>query len=406
MSYNWEEIGKTVYGILSVGGYRPIQMWDADGTKTMDPAESVRFIATKKSNDPNLDSFDVMLVIHDENATSHLDIETPNLTDPKDFDITYSLKKNIQKNIGDKYGLTINWSKFSHNIKSKDADEVAIQESKDISRVYGTTKSSFQRVGESKLIIRHTDPIDESKRGSRWRKIKGIFIETKLGERFNYPHSHVAGARAMARHLSNNGSFVDHIAEAIKTMSSDYVNLKKANILFKKNGLLKESNLVKDSVNFINKNVKKLSGPRGYAKMLESIPSLNGVELTSEVENLANKLAEACNCFEGEDKEPMNVAAKHLLARKIEMRDRFQKHLNDTKARIEANLNNDNERVRKLLAHNPAAIKTGLTNPKIAASIKHSQDLIDKLTKEIEELGTQTMSESIKRLQVLGGVPS
>jgi hypothetical protein len=327
MSFNWEEIGKTVYGILGVGGYRPIQMWDADGTKTMDPADAIRFIATKKSNDPDLASFDVMLVIHDENAASHLDIETPNLTDSKDFDETYSLKKNIQKNIGDKYGLTINWSKFSHNIKSKDADDsTAIQESKDISKVYGTTKSSFQRVGESKLIIRHTDPIDESKQGSRWRKIKGIFIETKLGERFNYPHSHVAGARAIARHLSKDGSFVDTVSEAIKNMSSDYVNLKRAHKTLKKNSLLEEAEIVRDAVTSINKNVKKLSGPRGYANMLESMRTIENLELTPEVERVAKQLAETCNCDEDSDqRESLNVAATHLVKQRNEsIKKRYQ----------------------------------------------------------------------------------
>lgn len=331
MSFNWEEIGKTVYGILGVGGYRPIQMWDADGTKTMDPADAIRFIATKKSNDPDLASFDVMLVIHDENAASHLDIETPNLTDSKDFDETYSLKKNIQKNIGDKYGLTINWSKFSHNIKSKDSDDsTAIQESKDISKVYGTTKSSFQRVGESKLIIRHTDPIDESKQGSRWRKIKGIFIETKLGERFNYPHSHVAGARAMARHLSKDGSFVDHVSEAIKNMSSDYVNLKRAHKTLKKNGLLEEAEIVRDAVTSINKNVKKMSGPRGYTNMLESMRTIENLELTPEVERFAKKLAEACNCDEdGDQRESLNVAATHLVKQRNESIKKRYEQLGD-----------------------------------------------------------------------------
>lgn len=331
MSFNWEEIGKTVYGILGVGGYRPIQMWDADGTKTMDPADAIRFIATKKSNDPDLASFDVMLVIHDENAASHLDIETPNLTDSKDFDETYSLKKNIQKNIGDKYGLTINWSKFSHNIKSKDSDDsTAIQESKDISKVYGTTKSSFQRVGESKLIIRHTDPIDESKQGSRWRKIKGIFIETKLGERFNYPHSHVAGARAMARHLSKDGSFVDHVSEAIKNMSSDYVNLKRAHKTLKKNGLLEEAEIVRDAVTSINKNVKKMSGPRGYTNMLESMRTIENLELTPEVERFAKKLAESCNCDEDSDqRESLNVAATHLVKQRNESIKKRYEQLGD-----------------------------------------------------------------------------
>lgn len=399
MSFNWEEIGKTVYGILGVGGYRPIQMWDADGTKTMDPAEAIRFIATKKSNDPDLASFDVMLVIHDENASSHLDIETPNLTDSKDFDETYSLKKNIQKNIGDKYGLTINWSKFSHNIKSKDTDDsTAIQESKDISKVYGTTKSSFQRVGESKLIIRHTDPIDESKQGSRWRKIKGIFIETKLGERFNYPHSHVAGARAMARHLSKDGSFVDHVSEAIKNMSSDYVNLKRAHKTLKKNGLLEEAEVVRDAVTSINKNVKKLSGPRGYANMLESMRTIENLELTPEVERVAKQLAEACNCYEDSDqRESLNIAATHLVKQRNESIKRRYEQLGDRLLDAVNIVKVKNPDAAQKLNDMADSLKSGNQ-----VDLTEIHDIISQSTHSLKE--SDAALDILARLQFLGGI--
>ena len=394
MSYNWEEIGKTIYGILGVGGYRPIQMWDADGTKTMDPAEAIRFIATKKSNDPNLDSFDVMLVIHDENAASHLDIETPNLTDSKDFDATYSLKKNIQKNIGDKYGLTINWSKFSHNIKSKDAEDVTIQESKDISKVYGTTKSSFQRVGESKLIIRHTDPVDESKRGSRWRKIKGIFIETKLGERFSYPHSHVAGARAMARHLSNNGSFVDQIAEAIKNMSNDYVNLKRANRTLKKNGMLEEAEIVRDSVEHINKDVKKLSGPRGYAKMLESMSITQDLDLDPKVDGLAKKLAEACNCaVDSDDYQPLNTAAKYIVKLQSPSQSQDNRWLADRMLDL-----------AKKMPDSDSAEKLSNMANSLQKGDNVDLDQVKYALEQVKGFAGDSIAESIKRLKELGGI--
>ena len=395
MSFNWEEIGKTVYGILGVGGYRPIQMWDADGTKTMDPADAIRFIATKKSNDPELSSFDVMLVIHDENASSHLDIQTPNLTDPTDFDATYSLKKNIQKNIGDKYGLSINWSKFSHNIKSKDADDsTAIQESKDISKVYGTTKSSFQRVGESRLIIRHTDSIDESKQGSRWRKIKGMFIETKLGERFNYAYPHVAGARAMARHLSNNGSFTDQVAESIKSMSSDYVDLKRANKTLKKSGMLEEAQHTRDALDTINKDVKRLAGPRGYAKMLESISSLQESETDPAVDNLAKQLAEACGCdTESDDYRPLTTAAKYIVNLKA------------------PSATQDNT----WLAARMLDLSTKIADPESAEKLSNmaktlqsgeqiSADQVNYALEQVKEMTTESIDESLKRLLELGGI--
>lgn len=314
MSFDWRDIGKTIYGILGVSGYRPIQMWNEEGSKTMDPEEAIRFIATKKSNDPALTSFDVMIILHDENSNSHLDLETPNLTDKSDFDITYDLKKNIQKNIGDRYGLTINWEKFSHSIKNKDEEDVtAIQESKDIGKVYGTTKSSFQRVGESKLIVRHTDPIDESKQGSRWRKIKGIFIETKDGERFKYPHPHISGARAMARHLAKGGSFNDRVAESILHMSEDYLELKHAGRLMKHVDGEKASQ-VRGAWRKLDKDSKRMSRIKGYdvglKEMADAVAEIN----EAEIEALRNELAEQCGCDRSDDSSmnALSTAARYI----------------------------------------------------------------------------------------------
>lgn len=327
MSYNWDIIGDKVFGILVGSGFN-LKMFDKTGAKTMDPHKATRFFATTKSKDPNLESFSILVGLHDDDASSHMDIKTPNLPNDDDFDKVYTLKKSLQTNIGDHEGLKVNWDQFDHEIKAKDdavnnvkesqEEQITdIVESKDIGKVYGTTKSSYQRVGESRIIIRHTDSVDESKKGSRWRKIKNIFIENRIGERFNYPHPHLAGARAMARHMTNEGAFNDEAGLAITKMSEDYIELKRANKLLRKAGDDRSVH-VREAMRTINKQSKSLGGPRGYREGISTI--INETSIDSErLESLYGELLEACGILEDDAQQStsLRTAARYIASMPI-----------------------------------------------------------------------------------------
>ena len=473
MNYNWDIIGDKVFGILRGRGYR-LQMFDKTGNKTMDPHEATRFFATVPSQAPSLKNFNILLSLHNEDSSSHLDIKTPTLENDGDFNTIINLKKSIENNVGDAEGLSINWYKFDHDIdpredavhnveesktfaesaaqqaaiaiamkkagkkpksiaedsnkcppatqditlnlknrqkaideygygplnpdlpnnkfwmkkvdewnldstneakqslcgncaafdqrtetldciaKGIDSDNPAdaaatidagdlgyckflkfkcasrrtcdawvtggplvdskqVNESKDISKPYGSTKSSYQQIGNSKLIIRHTDPVDESKQGSRWRRIRNIFIETKLGERFAYPHPHIAGARAMARHLANDGRLNDDVGGAILRMSEDYINLKKANKMLRHAGD-DRSLTVKDAIRKLSKDSKRLSGNRGYGIGIADLNQLSEVNQQAYID-LANDLIEHCGCSHNDTDavSAMNTAAKYII---------------------------------------------------------------------------------------------
>jgi hypothetical protein len=313
MNFNWPIIGDKIFGILKGSGYT-LQMFDKTGTKTMDPHDTTRFYATIKSKNPDLDSFSILVALHDENADSHLDIKTPNLEDDRDFNMIHDLKMSIQKNLGEKEGLKINWYKFDHAIRPKDEAINNIQESKDIGKVYGhSLKSSYQRVGESKLIIRHTDPIDESKQGSRWRKIREIFIETKRGERFAYPHMHVTGARAMARHLSNDGEVHDEIGQAIRDRSADYMHLKRADRMLRGAGHADSAAQTRDAMRNINSNMKKISGPRGYKNASQYLEPPAAASQT-DIDGMTKRFLTDCQC-QAEDPaaDSLKTAARYII---------------------------------------------------------------------------------------------
>jgi hypothetical protein len=95
------------------------------------------------------------------------------------------------------------------------------------SRLYGTPGrpyNSFADKGNTKILIRHADKVNDEIRGSRARRIQEIFLETERGERFLLPHTNLHGAYAMSEHLNHGGTMHDeiseHINDIIKEMSA------------------------------------------------------------------------------------------------------------------------------------------------------------------------------------------
>ena len=61
--------------------------------------------------------------------------------------------------------------------------------------------------------------------GARSRQIQSLYIETEEGERFKYPLIHLAGARAMTRHVANSGRPHDDFGQHIIQTSEDIAKL-------------------------------------------------------------------------------------------------------------------------------------------------------------------------------------
>ena len=83
-------------------------------------------------------------------------------------------------------------------------------------KLYGSKKSSYQKMESVKLIVRHSKPVEEDQFGSRTRNINKIFVETETGERFLLPEgTSINGARAYARHIKNGGTLTDDFGKHI-----------------------------------------------------------------------------------------------------------------------------------------------------------------------------------------------
>ena len=91
----------------------------------------------------------------------------------------------------------------------------------------GGKKTSYRVLEKTKLIAKHKKSIEDESFGARTRRsnIQSLFIENQEGERFKYPFIHIAGAKAMQRHVANGGRPYDELGQAIVKMSEDITHL-------------------------------------------------------------------------------------------------------------------------------------------------------------------------------------
>jgi hypothetical protein len=122
----------------------------------------------------------------------------------------------------------------------------------------GTNKTSFQNIGSSKLIIKHSAPVDEDFAAGRTHKIHAIYVENTDGERFKYPFKHINGARAMARHVSEGGKPYDDFGKHIVGLSEELAKLRKFKNYVNRSSVMAET--LKEYSQVINDRIEEIKG--------------------------------------------------------------------------------------------------------------------------------------------------
>ena len=153
-------------------------------------------------------------------------------------------------------------------------NDISVTESK----LYGTPGrpyNSFADKGNTKILIRHKDRVNDEVRGSRARQISEIFLETDRGERFLLPHTNLHGAYAMAEHINAGGDMRDeraeHINSIIKEMSAmrHFVRSTKHRQFEDKETM----DMTKSAVHHydqLKRTLRQMRGARGYRSYFES----------------------------------------------------------------------------------------------------------------------------------------
>lgn len=291
MASLFASLSKEIFQILKGSG-RILSLYDEYGNKVFDPESAVSFFAEPDK---------LMLNIESNNADSALNVYLSDSTNASEM----SKLLDLLRKIATRYNMLFNVRKYGKTLEPKDFAFKALPVTEDVENVmesmWGSTKTSYQRIGNTRLIIRHSDRISEEVRGARSRKIHSIFVETADGERFKFPVPNLHGARAYASHLSSGGSHQDELAEMIISECDTQEKFQKVRKYLRK---LPEQTDYTTNLNEIltqaqleSKNkVSRLKGKRFYNNVLETIQTDRNIlgpmdaEITKEIINLSEQL--------------------------------------------------------------------------------------------------------------------
>jgi len=271
-----------------------------DGTVTINPEEAVFF------------DFDYM---EGENPLGHVSIS---LAEPTSMKVYYSTGITEDMSSSQKNG----WYDFLRSLREFSKRRLMNFDTRDIAKdnldkrdfaflsqynkaaggdqtmsesMYGTTKTSYQKLNDTKLIIKHKKQVDETIPGSRARNISALFVENQDGERFKYPFIHLAGARAMQRHVANGGVPYDNVGQHIISMSEQIAQLKSFDNYVVRNDLLNSdtNNIVERSKTELQRcreEIQRLSKQSYYEQFKENFQDQAAIEVPEDViEELTNK---------------------------------------------------------------------------------------------------------------------
>ena len=165
------------------------------------------------------------------------------------------------------------------NLDKRDYKFLATNSSEDgnmtESKLYGTSKISYQNVGEARIMIKHTENVNQESAAGRTRSIGKIYIESADGERFIYPFKHLSGARAMARHVAEGGKPFDEFGTHIVGLSEEMNKLRKFKSYMGRSAVMAESlagytSVVNDRIKSVKKTIESLQKSNYYAEAIGS----------------------------------------------------------------------------------------------------------------------------------------
>jgi len=293
-----------IFQILKGSG-RTLSLYDEYGNKVYEPASAKSFFAEPDK---------LMLSIDPDGANSALNMYVSDSANVREM----SKMIDSMRNMATRYNYLFNIRKYGKDLNPKDFAFKALPM---MESMWGSTKTSYQNLGSTKLIIRHSDRVSEDVRGSRSRKINAIFVETSEGERFKFPTKNLHGARAFAKHIDSGGRPHDEFSQFIFNECDKQHSV---NIVRARMKRMQESSDTIDALretlaNFVAESksrISRLQGNRFYSGVMEQIQSSPNVlgAMSQEIKAKQAELVETLGLDETDSLFPiLESVAKTIL---------------------------------------------------------------------------------------------
>lgn len=279
------------------GRFPSVTIGDVEGKVTNKPALARFFDFDYKEGDANLGKVSVTVteeaieVMYSDNFVAEQD----EITKQKWYDFLKEMRQFAKKRLMKFDTRNINKS----NLDRRDYEFLAANRGDNQmseSKLYGTNKISYQKIGEARIMIKHTESVNPELGVQRTRNIGRIYIESADGERFLYPYKHLTGARAMARHVAEGGKPHDDFGTHIVGLSEEMNKLRKFKSYMGRSAVMAESlagymDVVKERIATVRKTIESLQKPNYYKTAFESFEKPMMEEVPSDVaENWIDQL--------------------------------------------------------------------------------------------------------------------
>jgi len=280
------------------GRFPTVTIGNAEGIVTNKPNEARFFDFDFKQKEKSLGKVSVSL---DETAVSVM--YSTNFVEGQDklvkqswYDFLKELRYFAKKRLLNFDTRDITKSNLNKNDYKFLAQNQSGEEKMTESKMYGTSRTSYQDVGSARVSVRHNKPVNQELASGRTQHIENIYIESSEGERFKYPFKHLNGARAMAMHVSEGGKVYDDFGKHITGLSEELYKLKKFKSYMGRSGVMAEGlsqymDIVNERVLTVKKTIEGLQRQKSYKAMIENFEVKEIKEVPEDVaENWIDQL--------------------------------------------------------------------------------------------------------------------
>ena len=278
------------------GRFPGVTIGDSEGNVTTDPAQARFFEFPFKESQEELGKVSVSLSEEDGVVIMYSqDIAENDVYKTAWYDFLKELRQFAKKrmlNFDTRDITKSNLEKRDYQYLANRPEDSNMNESK----LYGTSRISYQNVGEARIMIKHTESINQEAATGRTQKIGKIYIESADGERFRYPFKHLSGARAMARHVAEGGNAYDEFGKHIVGLSEEMAKLRKFKNYMGRSAVMAESlveymDVVKGRITTVKKTIESLQKPKFYAETFAAFEAPIMEEVPADVaENWIDQL--------------------------------------------------------------------------------------------------------------------
>ena len=270
------------------GRFPSITIGTSEGTVTNDPKQARFFDFDFKEGakvNVTLDDKNLTVMYNDSLIQNESDMVKKGWFDFMKEMRQFAKKRMLQFDTRDITKNNLDRRDYDYQVKTRPGEQQMSE-----STMYGTSRNSIQDVGNARVLVKHSKPVNQEQPGARTRDIHSLYVESGEGERFKYPFRHLNGARAMARHVAEGGNQYDDFGKYIVSLSEELSKLRKFKTYMNRSAVMAEGlrgymDVVNERIDTVKETILKLQKETHYKETFKDFSPTVNEEVPEDVSN-------------------------------------------------------------------------------------------------------------------------